>query len=412
MLKNIKISKLFSILPLNIIVACALILGVVTTVKADNYQVQIDDLNAKNANNQNSINSLASQAQNYQQAISVLNSQISAIQAALNSNISKQTQLQQQIIDDENQIAQQKSVLGADIAAMYTNGQLTPIEMLATSKTINQYVDQQVEYNAVKSKIQDTLDKINQLEAQQKEQKTQIDQLVSTETTQNNTLKNDQSQQSYLLSMNQSQQSSFNSQISQNNKQIATLRAEQAAANASIARGVHVGVPSSGSGGYCDIGQGNGGYPSSWCNASQDSIWDSYGNPNRECTSFAFWYFKIVEGQSNFSTSGNAGWWWLYSNYGYNTYDQGVKVGAIGVEPSSSLSSPVPSLHGGYYGHVMIVLALPGTTYDGHFAYTSAAAGTYVPSDSVLVMSMNEDEYGHFMYNLWPKNYLLYINPQ
>lgn len=407
-----KIPRIFSILPINILIVCAVIFGILSSVNADNYQAQIDSLNSQNSSNQNSINNLALQANSYQQAIDLLNSQISAMQAALYANTAKQASLEQQITDDENQIAQQKSVMGADIAAMYTSGQLTPIEMLATSKTINQYLDQQVAYNALKSKIQDTLDKINQLEAQQKQQKTQIDQLISTETTQNNTLKADQSQQSYLLSLNQSQQNSFNNQISQNNKQIATLRAEQAAANASIARGVKVGAPSEGSGGACDIGQGNGGYPSSWCNAPQDSITDSYGNPNRECTSFAYWYFKIVEGQSNFSTDGNAGWWWLYSNYGYNTFDQGVAVGAIGVEPSSSLSAPVPSLHGGYYGHVMIVLALPGTTYDGHLPYSSAVAGTYVPDNDVLVMSMNEDEAGHFMYNLWPKDYLLYINPQ
>jgi hypothetical protein len=69
-------------------------------------------------------------------------------------------------------------------------------------------------------------------------------------------------------------------------------------------------------------------------------------------------------------------------------------------------------LHGGYYGHVMVVLALPGTTYNGSFPHTSAAAGTTVPATDVLVMSMNEDEEGHFMYNLWPADDLMYINPQ
>jgi hypothetical protein len=68
-------------------------------------------------------------------------------------------------------------------------------------------------------------------------------------------------------------------------------------------------------------------------------------------------------------------------------------------------------LHGGYYGHVVIVLALPGTTYEGSLPNTAAAKGTSVPSGYVLVMSMNEDEAGHFMYNLWPADYLMYINP-
>jgi hypothetical protein len=58
----------------------------------------------------------------------------------------------------------------------------------------------------------------------------------------------------------------------------------------------------------------------------------------------------------------------------------------------------------------MIVLALSGTTYDGSLPYSSNAAGTAVPAGDVLVMSMNEDEQGDFMYDLWPASTLYYIH--
>jgi hypothetical protein len=50
----------------------------------------------------------------------------------------------------------------------------------------------------------------------------------------------------------------------------------------------------------------------------------------------------------------------------------------------------------------MIVMALPGQSYDGISA----------PAGYVVVASMNEDEQGDFMYNLWPVADLWYIHPQ
>lgn len=398
----------------SIVVICIVFVVIPIVVKADSYQDQINSLNQQNASAQNSVNSLQGEASNYQQEINDLQTQINDIQSAIEANQNKQASLESEIASNKAELAEEKSILADDIKTMYVNGQLTPVEMLATSDNLSDFIDQQVAYDDVQQKIQSTVDQINTLQKNLKDQQTQVAALLQTEQSQNQTLTSDQSQYNQLLSYNQQQQNQYNQQISSNNSQIATLEAEQAAANASVAKSVSVSsaVPSSGSGGLCDIGEGNGGYPMNLCNAAQDSIIDSAGFPNRECTSFANWYFTNVEGQSGFSVSGNAGWWYLTSNYPAATWSGGVTPGAIGVEPSSSLDAPVPSLHGGYYGHVMIVLALPNTTYNGSFPYTSAMTGTYVPSGDVLVMSMNEDEEGHFLYDFWPINYLMYINPQ
>ncbi len=389
--------------PAVLIVAAFVVLGTTTFAHADSIQQQIDNLNAQNAQADNALNSLQLQASSYQDAINKLQAQISSIQGAINANEAQQASLQQQITDDQNKITQQKQYLSQDIESMYVNGQMSTIEMLATSSNLNSFVDAETYRGAVQSKLQSLLTQIAQLENQLETQKTQLQQTLLTQQSQETQLANDQTQQNQLLSMNQDQQATYNQQVSANNAQIASLRAQQAAANASIARSVNI-KASGGSGGACDIGSGNGGYPMDWCNAPQDSIYDAYGIQNRECTSYAYWYFVSQEGQSSFRVSGNAGWWWETSNYPVTTWSQsGVKDGAIGVEPSSSLNAPVPSLHGGWYGHVMIVKAKPGESYPGYGV---------VPDGYVLVASMNEDEAGHFMYNLWPDNYLMYINPQ
>jgi peptidoglycan hydrolase CwlO-like protein len=387
----------------------------VPVVHADVYQQPINSLTNQTSQTQSLLASLQSTATTYQGAITSLESQIDAIQTSIRANQAAEAADTAKISADQAQISQNKQILSDDIKTMYVDGQMSTIEELATSKNLSDYVDAQEYRGLIQDKVTDLLQSIQSLESQAQTQKQQVIVLLATEQSQQAQVTADEAQESQLLSANQGQQDQYNQQITSNNSQISSLKAQQAAANASIAKSVRVSATaSSGGGGACDIGSGNGGYPAAWCDTAQDAITDSNGFPNRECTSFAYWYFTTQEGQSSFRVSGNAGWWWETSNYAVSTYPD-VKVGALGVEPSSSLNAPVPSLHGGYYGHVMVVLAdgsSSGTTYNGSLPYTSAAAGTYVPAGDVLVMSMNEDEEGHFMYNLWPADYLMYINPQ
>lgn len=368
-------------------------------VHAESIQQQINSLNAQNSQTQSEVDSLQLQAQSYQDAINKLRTQITGIQNAIAASKAEQAQLQAQIIADQQKLAYEKKVLGEDLKAMYVGGKMTTVEMLATSKNLSDFVDAETYDSAVQNKIQDTLNQITALQNKLEAQKTQVDQLLATQQAQQAQLDSDEAQQNNLLSMNQSQQAAYNNQIKSNQSKIAQLVAEQAAINAQYAQNVR--VAPSGGGGACNIGQGFADYP--WCDASftfDYSAADPNGFPERQCTSFAYWYFTSVEGKS-LSVSGDAGDWWATAN---RPVDHIPQVGAIGVEARNQPPHYSP------YGHVMIVLALPGTTYQGSLPYTSQADGTYVDPGYVLVMSMNEDEAGHFMIQEWPADTLYYIH--
>lgn len=149
-------------------------------------------------------------------------------------------------------------------------------------------------------------------------------------------------------------------------------------------------VKPAGAGGACDNGAGNGGYPMEWCDAPRDTVRTvSYSSDriNRECTSYAFWYFTTIEGHSDFHVTGNANRWARTSNYPVHATPA---VGSIAVETR------------GYYGHVAIVQGLPGETHDGQV----------VPDGYVLVSEMNYDWQGHFRYSYSPlSKFSAYIYP-
>jgi peptidoglycan hydrolase CwlO-like protein len=337
---------------------------------------QISDLRDKNNTAQSSLDSLLAQAGSYKKAITSLQKEIDSVNSVIRANEKKQAQLQAKIAKMQKELDHQRKILAADVKAMYVDGQMSTIEMLATSKNLSDYVDREEYRETVQNKIRETMAQIADLQKQLQKEKGEVENLLANQRKQENQLAEAKAKQNELLGYNQSQQANFNAQIKANNSQIASLQRQQAALNAVGSTAVYV-AASGGSGGACDNGGGNGGYPMPWCNAAKDSVVTSFhpdpGNyTNRECTSFAYWYFTSVLGHNDFRVGyGNAKTWTYNSNYPLH-------------------SSPAPNSIGvkdtGTYGHVLIVKATPGQTFKG----------ITVPSGRVLVYEMNSDFSGHF----------------
>ena len=359
-----------------LLVVSLLFVGATPLVYAESLQQQINNLSAQNSQTQQSVNDLQLQAGSYQDAINTLQTQIGAIENALAASTAQQASLQQQIAADKQEITVKKASLADDIKTMYVDGQMSAIEELATSKDLSDYVDKEEYRTSVQNQLDAKIKEIGALQAKLQSQKQQVDQLVNTQQQQQDKLASDRQQQASLLSYNQGQQAAYNQQIKANNGKISALEAEQARINAASSRtdSGYVG-PSGGSGGACDNGHGNGGYPMAWCNAAQDSVTTSGGFPNRECTSFAYWYFTSIEGKS-LSVSGNAKDW-IYTSS--RPVTQTPQVGDIFVHTA------------GAFGHVGIVVGISGGW--------------------VQTISMNDDYYGHYYNNReYPISELYYIH--
>lgn len=330
-------------------------------VLADSFQDQINSLNSANADARSTVNGLQAQAASYQDAISQLQAQINGLQASIDANVAQQTALQQQIADAQAQIDQEKAYLANDVKAMYVDGTPSTLEVLATSKNLSDFVDKQEYRTSVQNKLQDTLKKIAALQKELQTKKAQVDQLLSEEKSQQDQLASAQAQQAALLNYNESQQSAYNAQIKANSSQIASLRAQQAAANRSLGGGLIAGDP------------GHGGYPAMYNNAAQDTVIDRWGMYNRECVSYTAWK--------------------VYESYGYMPYWGGV--GNANQWPGDARGAGIPTgstpransvaiWNVGSFGHAMWVEAVNGDgslwvsqynyDYNGHYSEMSVSA--------------------------------------
>lgn len=322
--------------------------------RADQYDEQIKKIQAQNNEKQSAVDQLQEKANSYQDAVDKFQAQINALQAQIRDNQAKRDDLQKQIEIAQKELEKQKKLLGENIKAMYVEGDITTLEMLASSKDLSEFFDKQQYRDSVQQKVKNALDKVNQLKDQLREQKTLVEKLIDDQKKIQDQLAADQAKQNELLAYTEGQKADYNNQIKSNNSQIAALRAQQAAANRSLGGSATSGDPN------------HGGYPAYLDNAPQDSILDPWGMYNRECVSYTAW--KVYQ------TYGHMPYWGGHGNA--NQWPGSAQASGI---PTGSTPRPqsVAVSMSGYYGHVMWVEEVYGNGYIRVSQYNYDLAGHY-----------------------------------
>jgi len=317
---------------------------------ADNYQDQINTLENENAAKQGNKNVLGIQASSLQDAISKLQSQINSLQSQIASNEVARDQTIAKITKSEADLKKQKSYLGDSLKAMYVDGSISSLEMLASSQDLDHFVDQEEYQNSVQGQIQRTLDSIKQLREQLDKDKVSLERMIAELSAMRTSVATQQAEQARILALNQSQQNELDTQIRTNNDNIDRLRAEQARLNNFGAAGTGVNC----GGGYPGSTRGVNG---TWgCNYGLDEGLDDWGMYNRECVSYTA--FKV-------KASGRSMPAWGAMGVGNaNQWDDNARASGIPVDRSPRRGDVAVS-NAGSFGHVMYVeqVASDGSIY-------------------------------------------------
>jgi peptidoglycan DL-endopeptidase CwlO len=246
---------------------------------------------------------LSVQAVSISDAVAKLQAQIATLQSQINDSQVRIADIQEEITIAEKELARQKGILGKNIKAMYLEGDISTLEMLATSKDLSEFVDKQQYRNSVQEKIKSTLQKITDLKFSLRAQKEEIEQYVKDQEKAKEQIALQEAEQNKLLSLNQDQQASLNQQIKENSARVTELNRKQVEENRrSLGGSLPAGV--AGGGGYkygnavclwpgsadppCQ--QYDWGYPSA---PSPRNLYDEWGYGYRNCTSWAA--FRVVQ---------------------------------------------------------------------------------------------------------------------
>lgn len=332
---------------------------------------EIQRLQEENSNNKSIVAQLQEKATSYKDAIAQLQAQINYVQGEIDLNTAKQNEIQANIIANEAELLRQRSVLGENIRVSYIESKISTIEMLATSKNLSDFVDKEEYRNVIKKKIQVTLQRINELQNQLKEQKVQVERLLAEQHGKRKELAAARAAQASMLSYNQSQQSDYNKRTKDNNARIQALIAAQRRANSSTDGGYYFlrfsgAVNSFNPGGYPyrDAGFSMQLGPCSHSDSYPDYP-DRWGYCTRQCVSYAAWAVE-ASGRRAPMYYGNAKDWVS------KAYRDGIEVSRIPQPGDIAISTS------GTWGHAMYVEQVePNRIYvsqynaglDGEFSY-------------------------------------------
>ncbi|HSE61016.1 MAG TPA: CHAP domain-containing protein [Candidatus Saccharimonadales bacterium] len=316
-----------------VVVAALLAVSIpLSSVHADSYDAQIRALQQEQAALQAQAAQFRQQADTLQNQLNALQAEANILQGQIDLNNAKLGQLNEQITQTEKKISNQQKVLGDNLVTIYLDSSVTPLEILASSSSISDYIDQQEYRDTIRSQLQDSITTVKKLKEDLGKQKKDLENVIADQNVRRQALADKQSEQQTLLAQTQGQEAAYQQLAASRNDRIRQLRLEQAAANAKW-------------GGSVSYEPRGGGYPSYWADIPMDSTLDNWLMYNRECVSYTA--FRIgASGRYQPTGFGNAIQWPGAARARGIPVDRSPRAGDIAVWPV------------GYYGHVMYVEAV------------------------------------------------------
>lgn len=321
-------------------------LSIAPKAKADQYDDQIAALQREIDRYQSAAQQLGAQADTLQRKLDGINNEIAQIQTQIQLSQAQYDQLTNQIATTEKEIATNREALGDVLADLSIEGDISPVEMLASSKNISDYVDKQAYQTSIRDELNTTIKRINELKKQLEKQKVEVELVLANQKRSREALDQARAQQQQLVNETRGQEAAYQSLKNKSaDQQRAVMEAQQRAIAAASARG----------GGVRFVGGGSGGYPWGGGNCYVDGNAMSHGGSDgnggdgwgygcRQCASYAAW--KIGQYTGTIPTYlGNA-----------NQFPSGLRNRPQG---STARANSIGVIMAGQYGHVVWVESDP-----------------------------------------------------
>lgn len=174
------------------------------------------DLRSRSAQLQNQIDENSAQAKDLhkhantlQEAVNEYNAQINAAEAQIGETTGKINQLEKDLNVTQTELKRQKALLKANVLALYKRGNATEVELIAGSDNFSAYIDEQEYLERIKAGIQDSAQKVVELEKKLKEQRDEQKELLARQVATKKSLDDLRQQKAKLLVQTRGEESRY-----------------------------------------------------------------------------------------------------------------------------------------------------------------------------------------------------------
>ena len=191
---------------------------------ARDYDAEINALNQQAQQAQNEADRLGTMAATLEEELGRINAQIDSIRAEIAKSQQKHDALVAEIAKNKLAIEKNRKVMGKILSDIYLDDQISPLEMLASSKSIGDYVDKQEQRSSLRSSLNDKIKEIKALQAKLEENKKSVENVLKDQKAQQSQLASKQAEQAKLVNDTKNDQNAYAALATQRNNQAAKLR--------------------------------------------------------------------------------------------------------------------------------------------------------------------------------------------
>lgn len=315
-----------------IIVVTASFMWVNRPVSADQYDDKIRALQADMSRYQAESDRLNVEAASLANALAQITNEKNALQSQVNLSQNQYDQLLIKIAETEKQIIDNQDALGSTLASLYVDDDISPVEMLASSKDISEFLNKQEYRNSIKKELSSTINTVKDLKVQLTGQKTEVEKVLNEQKAARDSLAAKENEQANLVAQTRNDEAAYQGLIRNSASGIAEAKAQQAALRAR----------SNATGGYSLVDSGSlSDYPwnSSNCpmqgymstGGSNGNGGDGRGYGCRQCVSYVAWKIAKETG-IYYNNWGNGGQWAQSAiSAGYQNLGRSPETGSIAV---------------------------------------------------------------------------------
>lgn len=207
----------------------------------NDIQAQIDQVQTDTNQKRQEHGVLDIEASSLNDAISKLQGQINTSQLRINELQSEVAELNAEITKAEEELAKQRNVLGQTIKAMYVEGDISTLEMLASSNDLSTFIDKQQYRESVRAKVKVALDEVTRLKLELSVKRETVQATLNEQQSLRDQISGQKKEKDRILALNQGERDKLENQIKANSGKLAELKRKQAEAEAALARSLSSG---------------------------------------------------------------------------------------------------------------------------------------------------------------------------
>ena len=359
--------------------------------RADKFDDQIRAVQREIDQYQAEAQKLKDQANTLEKELAQLNADMNVIQGQIELSQAQYDKLQQQIVKTQKRIDNNRVALGTIISDMYVDSDISPLEMLASSKNISDYVDKNTYQASVRENLKNMIGEVKKAKEELEDQQQAVTRVLGEQKLAKDQLGQKSTERQTLLDKTKGDQAAYSTLVADREQRKGELhRQQQAAIEAAMSRG----NGSSFSPGI--IGDASkGGYPweaGCWVNENAWSFGGVNGNGTdpigygcRQCVSYTG--FKVGQRTGNYPRYwGNANMWPASArSAGYQT-GSAPRANSVGI------------IMAGQYGHSVWVDAVndDGTLIISQYNYYNAGGPGWGNYSKMRVSASTYDVFIYF----------------